>query len=216
MADTKVSVLTAASALDGTEVVPGVQSATSKKITIDQIATRVGGLNRTNAAVVTPAAGFAADTLLAGSAIAIPAGALKAGTVYRCKFHVTKTAAGTATPIVNVRFGTGVIGDTARLTFTFAAGTAAIDSGWFEVNVTFNSVGSGTSAVIEGIIELRRATVTAAGLVVTTQANITIAPAASGGFDSTIANAVIHLSVNGGTSAAWTIRGVRAELDNLI
>ena len=41
MADTKISALTAASALAGTEVVPAVQSSTTKKATIDQIATRV-------------------------------------------------------------------------------------------------------------------------------------------------------------------------------
>jgi hypothetical protein len=41
MTDTKVSALSAASALAGTEVVPGVQSAASVKITITQIGTRV-------------------------------------------------------------------------------------------------------------------------------------------------------------------------------
>ena len=40
--------------------------------------------------------GFAVNTYLSGSAIAIPAGGLKAGTRYRLLFDVTKTAAGTA------------------------------------------------------------------------------------------------------------------------
>ena len=36
-----------------------------------------------------------------------------------------------------------------------------------------------------------------------------------GGFDSTVANSYINMSVNGGTSAAWTITLVQAELTNL-
>ena len=36
-----------------------------------------------------------------------------------------------------------------------------------------------------------------------------------GGFDSTVASSIIHLTVNGGTSAAWTIAVVQSELINL-
>lgn len=70
-------------------------------------------------------AGFSTDTYLTGSSINIPSSGLKAGTRYHLVFSVNKTAAGTATPIINVRFGTGgTTSDTSRLTFTFNAGTA--------------------------------------------------------------------------------------------
>jgi len=80
--------------------------------------------------VSTPAAGFAADTYLVGSSVPVPLGLLKATSKYRCRFTVTKTAAGVATPIVTVRFGTaGSTADAARCTLTFAAQTAAVDEG---------------------------------------------------------------------------------------
>jgi hypothetical protein len=36
-----------------------------------------------------------------------------------------------------------------------------------------------------------------------------------GGFDSTVANSKIGLSINGGTSASWTVTLFQAELTNL-
>lgn len=215
MADTKVSALSAASALDGTEVFPVVQSATSKKATIDQVSTYLGGRELDNAAVTTPAAGFAADTYVVGSSCAIPDGKLQAKTKYRFQCRVSKTAAGTATPILTVRIGTaGSTADTGLLTFTFAAGSAAADTGMFEIFVTFQTVGSGTSAVIEGVCELRKNTITAAGIVATAVANISL-EVTSAGFNSTVSGSIIGVSINGGTSAAWTVQNVQARLDNL-
>lgn len=156
--------------------------------------------------------GYAADTYLVGSSIAIPTGMLAAKTVYRCRFDVVKTAAGIAAPTINVRFGTaGAVGDVSRCLFTFSAQTAVIDRGTFEVDVTFNSVGSGTAAVIAGNAELfHQLAVTGLNTVqpVGYQQLTTI----GGGFDSTPAGSIIGLSVNGGGSAAWTISVVQAEL----
>jgi hypothetical protein len=165
-----------------------------------------------NASAANQGAGFSSDTYLTGSSIAIPAGALKVGTMYRCVFNVTKTNAGTATPIINVRIGTnGTTGDTSRGTLTFSAQTAATDEGTFEVRVTFRSVGGGTSAVIQSLGQLRhRQSVTGLGTGVSEPEVAT-----SGGFDSTVANLIIGLSVNGGASASWTVNLVQAELVNL-
>jgi hypothetical protein len=216
MADTKVSALAAASALTGAELVPVVQSATSKVATVDQIITAAGGDEASNAATTTPGAGFATDTYLVGSACAIPDAKLKAGTIYRCRWRVSKTAAGTAAPTVTVRIGTlGTTADAARLTFTYAAGTAAADTGIFEVAVTFFTVGTGTTATVEGTCELRKNTITAAGLVGQAVANISL-EALSSGFDSTPSGSIIGISLNGGTSAAWTVQNVQSRLDNLI
>jgi hypothetical protein len=155
-------------------------------------------------------AGFASDTYLTGSNILLPNGLPKVGTKYRCKFDVSKTAAGTATPIIQIRIGTaGTTADTSRCSFTFGAGTAATDVGTFEVTGVFRTVGSGTSAVLQGRCELTNLAST--GLASTVKGVQTT----SSGFDSTVANSIIGLSVNGGTSAAWTVQLVEAELSGL-
>lgn len=150
---------------------------------------------------------FSSDTYLTGSSIAIPAGWPLAGTMYHMIFDVTKTAAGTATPIVTVRFGTaGAIGDTSRCAFTFSAGTAATDTGKFEVFALFRTVGSGTSAVIQGNCSLdSQPTTGLSSLIHDVQTT-------GGGFDSTVASSFIGVSYNGGASAAHTVQMVRAEL----
>jgi len=166
-----------------------------------------------NQSVSTPAAGFAADTYLAGSSTAIPATGLRVGTRYHLIFNVSKTAAGVATPILNIRFGTaGAVGDTSRCAMTWTAGTAAIDDGIFQVWATFRTIGSGTSAVIQCVGEVTHRLTTTGLINAGATARITTT---GGGFDSTVANSIIGVSVNGGTSAAWTITLVQAELTNL-
>ena len=165
-----------------------------------------------NNSVASQGAGFATDTYLVGSNIQIPNTGPKVGTKYVCRFDAVKTAAGTATPIVNLRIGTnGSTADTARCTFTWTAGTAAADTGTFEISGIFRTVGASTSAVIQGRGELRHGTSATTGLV-----NL-VAPtlqSTSSGFDSTVANSIIGLSVNGGASASWTVQLVDAELLN--
>lgn len=214
MADTKISALSAVSTPAGTDEFPVNQGGTSKKETLAQIASYVKGRSSVNnAAVSTPGAGFAADTYLVGSSCAIPASSLQAKAMYRCKFSVVKTAAGVAAPVINVRIGTaGTTADTSRGTLTFAAQTAVIDEGFFEIFCTFNSVGSGTSAVLRSVGTLAHR-LAATGL--STDAT-GVKTAVSGGFDSTVASSIIGLSVNGGASAAWTIDLVQAELFNLV
>lgn len=154
--------------------------------------------------------GFSADTYLTGSFIVFPAGGPKVGTKYKCRIGVTKTAAGTAAPVLNLRIGTaGTVADTSRATLTFSAGTAATDTGWFEVTCVFRSVGSGTSAVTHTHCALTSQPTTGFSSL------LKGAQATSGGFDSTVAGLGIGVSVNGGASAAWTVRIVVAEIENL-
>lgn len=161
-----------------------------------------------NQSVSTPAAAFAADTYLVGSSVAIPNGFCRIGTLYRLYFDVSKTAAGTATPVLIVRFGTvGAIGDAARLTFTFGAATAAADVGSFEIRAMFRVVGA--SAILQGSAVCLHGT--ALGLV---NVAAPVLQVTSGAFDSTVNNSFIGISVNGGVSAAWSIAYVRAELIN--
>lgn len=185
-------------------------SGTNKKHTTSDLVVALGSVYNASVASQT---GFSADTYLVGSSIAIPAGRLQAKSLYRCKFNVVKTAAGTATPIINIRFGTaGSTADTSRGTLTFSAQTAVIDEGVFDFTAIFRTVGSGTSAVLRSLCRLtHRLSITGLGTGVS-EPEIAL----SGGFDSTVASSIIGLSVNGGTSAAWTVEAVTAELVNLL
>jgi hypothetical protein len=164
-------------------------------------------LTNHNTATVISAAG-ATDTYLTGSNIALPSGYPVVGTRYLLQFLVSKTAAGTATPVVTIRIGTaGTTADTARLTFTFGAGTAIADVALVEVIVDFRTVGSGTTAVAQGVA---RATT---NLTTTGWSNAVKAlTVVSSGFDSTVANLIIGASYNGGTGAVHTVPTVLSEL----
>lgn len=74
-------------------------------------------------------------TYITGSQIALPAaGALQIGSTFRWRLNLTKTAAGTATSTFDIAFGTaGTTSDTAQVSFTKPAGTAAADEGWIEI-----------------------------------------------------------------------------------
>ncbi len=163
-----------------------------------------------NQSIANQGPGFASDAYLNNSSTSIPATGLKVGSRYHLFFEVSKTAAGTAGPILNIRFGTaGAIGDTSRCTLTFSAQTAATDTGSFEVWVTFRAVGA--SAIMQCVGQRRHgATTTGLGNLVSQTIKAT-----SGTFNSTVANSKIGVSVNGGTSASWTVSLVRAELENL-
>lgn len=154
--------------------------------------------------------GFAADTYLAGSVVSIPQGKVKVGTKYRARFNVVKTAAGVAAPVITLRVGTaGAIADTARNVLTFAIQTAVIDEGEFEVEYAFTV--AGTVAVLSGLGILGHR-LAATGL---STSNNSVAVNTGAAFDATLANLKMGLSVNGGTSAAWTVNLVSAELVNL-
>lgn len=155
-------------------------------------------------------AGFASDTYLTGSNILLPASRPKAGTRYILAFYVEKTAAGTATPIFTLRYGTSATtADTSLVTFTFAVGTVAADKAYVTVDAYFESVGSGTSAVMQGTVSMDT------NLTTTGFSNaVKNVPGTTSGFDSTTANTYLGISVNGGTSAAWTVRQVFTRLEN--
>lgn len=151
------------------------------------------------------------DTYITGSDVVIPQGKVKAGTTYRCKFNVVKTANATAAPVISVRVGTaGSTADTARATLTFAAQTGAIDEGVFEVECVFRAAGA--SAIIQALGRLVHRLVTT-GLNVTAVNTVVLNTGAS--FDVTGAGLKIGLSVNAGSPASWTISLVSAELVNL-
>lgn len=152
--------------------------------------------------------GFAADTYLAGSFVVFPVPP-RIGTKYKLKFDVTKTAAGVATPIINVRLGiAGTIADVARNTLTFLAQTAVVDNGMFEIEGVFRAVGA--AAIFQARSRLtHEASITGLSTLVSSTRLV------ASTFDSTIAGLGIGVSVNGGASAAWTVQLVEAELCNV-
>lgn len=214
MPDTKISALPAVSTLADADVLAIINGGLNAKVSLSQLTAYFEQRGRQhNASVANQGPGFAADTYLVGSDVLIPAGRLQAKSIYRCQFQLSKTAAGTATPIFQVRFGTaGTTADTSRLSFTFGAGTAAVDEALVEIFVTFRAVGAGATTVLQGvaIIEHRLSTT---GFI--NAGSNQIVTNTSAAFDSTSANSRIGVSVNGGTSAAWTSTLVQAELRNL-
>jgi hypothetical protein len=171
----------------------------------------VGARMLFNQALTLQGPGFAAESYLGGSAIALPAGALRVGARYRASFDVSKTAAGLATPVVTLRFGVaGALTDQALAVLTFPAQTAIADDGMFSIDVTFRNVGA--TAVVQ-----------VAGTLIHTQnpgglsaAPVAVRRATSAGFNSALANAVIGLSINGGAGAAWSVPQVMASLENIV
>lgn len=205
MADTKISALTAYTTPQAGDIIPIVDStnATTKGITYANFRG-----STTNASSSTVSAGFAADTYLAGSNIPSPAPVV--GSTYYASWDVVKTAAGIATPIITVRFGTaGTTADASVMTLTFAAGTAAIDTGLFEVWLTFRTVGSGTTAIVQARTRVTHA-LAATGITSTGAAGSGVIIGTSAGFNSTTSGAILGLSLNGGTSAAWTVTNVQS------
>jgi hypothetical protein len=149
------------------------------------------------------------DVYLTGSNVTVAAGDFKAKGQYRCLFDVTKTA-GTGAIVLSVRVGTaGAIGDSQVLTFTFGAGTSVADTGIFEVIVTWRTVGSGTSAVVQGICRAEHNLATT-GLF-NNAAAWTIVATTSSGFASNLATNM-GVSFNGSTAFAGTITLVQATL----
>lgn len=165
-----------------------------------------------NGSVSGTSGAFATDTYLSGSSCTIPvAGDWTVAETYYCCFNMQKTNAGTAAFTITVRMGTaGAIGDASVLALAYAAGTAATDNGMFEVWVNFRTVGSGTSAVIQGFTRCTHE-LAATGLITTGASGIGHILGTSAGFNSTT-QTVIGLSVNGGASFSGSNDLVQARL----
>jgi hypothetical protein len=216
MADQKISVLGTAGALVDTDLMAIVQAAGSKNVSLNTLTAYFEARARQhNAAVATQVTG-ATDVYITNSDVAIPNGRLQAKTKYRLDLSLTKAGAGTGTPTFNIRVGTaGAIADTARCLFTWpAANTAVADEMKLEIMCVFRSIGGGTSAVIEGQL-LGQHELTTTGFGGTGLTNTIIINTTGGGFDSTVSNLKIGVSVNPGTAGAWSIRQANAMLENL-
>lgn len=163
-----------------------------------------------NQALTTQGPGFATDAYVAGSGIAIPPGALQAGTRYRLTLGVTKTAAGVAPPVVSLRFGAaGTLADPAIASVTFPTQTAAADEGRLAIDVTFLAAGAGASVqLIAALTHLMNSSGLATG-------TAPMRRATSAAFNSAVPAAVLGVSLNAGAAAAWTVWLAQATLENI-
>ena len=153
----------------------------------------------------------ATSTLITGSVVAVPPQGFQIGTTLRWTFTATKTAAGTAARTIFVRVGTtATTSDAALATITSGVGTAAIDVGWFTVQLTIiGPLGSACAAQCQfhlahnltatgwSTIANQVAASNATGATVTTIAMAT--------FNSTTAQQFLSLSITTGAAEAGTI-----------
>jgi hypothetical protein len=209
MTGTKVSALTAVTTPAGATEIPVNEAGTSKKLTLSQVSIYSDPI--TNTIVSAQGAGFAADTYVTNSNITIPTARMAAGVAYYLRLMITKTAASTAIPTYSLRFGTAAsTADTARCAFTqTSAQTGVIDTAWLEVFATFRVYS--TVAVLAATIRMTH-DLAATGFISRAEY---LQNVVSGTFDATVANSKIGLSMNGGTSSAWTVQQGIAQLHNL-
>lgn len=157
--------------------------------------------------------GFSSDTYVTGSAFPVT-GRLQAGSFLRWRISMSKTAAGTAAPTYNIRYGTaGAVGDTSRVLFTGPAQSGVADTAILEITAQFRAVGA--SAIIQGELELHH-NLAVTGFATVNPAGLVILSTTSSAFDSTPTGSIIGISMNGGASAAWTVTSVLVGAVNIL
>jgi hypothetical protein len=208
MADTKISALAAATTALGADEFPVNEAGTSKKVTLTQAQTL---FQLSNYSVASQAPTAATRTYITGSAIAIPVGKLRIGTILRWKFNMTKTSAGgTATSIFDIAFGTaGTTADTARVSFTKPIGTAAADEGWVDIICTIRGPLSASGIAVGQFILVHNLAATGHAAI-----PVVVLNTISSAFDVTTPT-YVGICITTGTGDAVTIQEVQAEAINL-
>lgn len=150
-------------------------------------------------------------TYITGSKITVPANNMQIGTMFKWRFNMAKTAAGSASSTIDIAVGTaGTTADTARLSFTKPAGTAAADEAWCEVIATVRGPLSGVGVVVGEFTMIHNLASTGHATIPCVVVN-TI----SAGFDVTVANLFVGLCITTGASDVITIEQVQAEAYNM-
>jgi hypothetical protein len=183
-----------------------IQGSPTQSLMANGTTRNISIFNNSTAPQVIPAA---TATYLTGSNISTAN--IKAGSVVNWDIAVLKTAAGVAPPIFTVRFGAaGTTADATLLTFTGSAQTAVADGGLFSIKCIFKTIGAGTAAVLAGHYTL----IHNAQVVGLSILPVNFSFQTSVGFNSTLANAVLGVTVDSGATAAWTINQVSVKLEN--
>ena len=148
-------------------------------------------------------------TLIIGTNVSFPVGALRSGTIIKWTFDMSKTAAGKDSSTIDIAFGTtGTTADTARVSFTKPAGTAVADNGLFTIELLVRS--TGLSGQVVGHLNMTH-NLSTTGLAKIPAVNATVVSAV---FDM---SALTNISVcfKSGTSDAYTVQLVKSELFNV-
>lgn len=184
-----------------------VDSASKRLKTVDDAGYRRGSVE--NISVTSQAPGAASRTYLTGSALAVP-GLVQIGTCFRWVLSVSKTGAGTAASTYDICVGTnGTTADTARVSFTKPAGTAAADVGRITIECVIRSIGA--AGVAQGHFNMTH-NLAATGHAVIPCVDV---QTTSAGFDMTVANLIFGVCVTSGASDALTFQLVQADGWNL-
>ncbi len=165
-------------------------------------------LSNYSVAAQSPAA--ATRTYITGSKIAVPKNKLQVGSCFEWTFNMTKTAAGSASSTFDIAVGTaGSTADTARVSFTKPAGTAAADEASVTIRAIIRTIGAtgvmvGEFTLIHNLLDTGHAVIPC--VVVNT---------VSAGFDMTVADLMVGLCITSGASDAITIEMVQAKAWNI-
>ena len=210
MADTKISALSAATAVADANEIPINEAGTTKKITALQVGAYMG--NKLRNASVADQVINATTAYVTNSNIPVPAGKLQIKTVLRWRIHLTKSAAGTtAGCAVLFKLGTnGSNADATVITFTFGTPTGVADKAVIDVEIIIRGPLS-ASCIAEGMAEMAH-NLSATGFSTLPGEVIQVT---SSTFDATVANLIAGLSITTTTASVWTITGIIGEALNL-
>jgi|KBSSwiStaDraftv2_1062776.scaffolds.fasta_scaffold00399_57 hypothetical protein len=168
-----------------------------------------GIVTNCNTGTVSPGA---SNFYITGSSLALGASTLQVGTTMEWVFGITKSTAGTGTPVFTIVFGTaGTTADTARVTFTHStADTGVADRCVVRINAVMRAVGA--SGVCAGIYEKNHIIVGATGFSTPASTQVEQLSTVSSTFDTTTASMIVGVCVNAGTAGAWSIETVQSKM----
>lgn len=215
--NTAISALTevASPALDAQEV-PCNDAGTTKKIVLGtDLKPWIGKMLR-NSSVAQQALTAAATTYVTGSNITVPVGKLRAGTSFKWRIWMDKTAAGTsAANSVLVKVGTlGTTSDATIATLTPSwTPTANVDDAFMEIGWTVRTIGAAATSQA-GLFIARRLNSTT-GFANSAANLVEVIQAAGSTFDSTTASLIVGLSITLGAAVVWNLQQVLTEADYL-
>jgi len=150
-----------------------------------------------------------AETYVTDSGLLVPSFGLQTRTLVRWMLSLSKTAAGVAAPVWNIKLGTlGTTADATRWTHTGVIQTAVAETGFYILTATIRNAGA--AATIAGTLTCVRTGGTAA----TGLASVPVAQVTSAAFDSSfVAGQIIGLSINAGAASAWTVTQSHIDMD---
>ena len=169
-----------------------------------------GGLEVRNFSVAAQVIATASRDFVDGSQLLVPPSGLQVGSKIKFVLDIVKTAAGTASAVFDISFGTaGTAADTARVSFTKPVGTAVVDTARVVIEAIVRSVGS--AGVVVGQFTLQHNLAITGFALINPLTVLTI----SAGFDNDGQELFIGLNITSGAADVWTVQKVEASLSGV-